>query len=65
MVGVRSEPFARCVVVGVIFLGWSTRMPDDWMSWQEQAATVVGFIGVPIVGGLIASHRPANSYGWL
>jgi hypothetical protein len=25
----------------------------------------VGFIGVPIVGGLIASQRPANSYGWL
>jgi hypothetical protein len=49
----------------LIFLGWSTQMPEDWGSWQEQAITVVGFIGVPIVGGLIASHRPANSYGWL
>jgi hypothetical protein len=49
----------------LIFLGWSTRMPDNWVSWQEQVITVVGFVGVPIVGGLIASHRPANLYGWL
>ena len=34
-------------------------------SRQEQIIAVVGFIGVPIVGGLIASHRPASSYGWL
>jgi hypothetical protein len=49
----------------LIFLGWSTQMPKDWASWQEQAGTTVVFVGVPIVGGLIASHRPANSYGWL
>jgi hypothetical protein len=49
----------------LIFLGWSTQMPDNWVSWQEQAITVVGFVGVPIVGGLIASHRLANLYGWL
>jgi len=55
--------FALSLVL--IFLGWSMQLPEDWGSWQEQAITVVGFIGVPIVGGLIASHRPANSYGWL
>jgi hypothetical protein len=55
--------FALSLVL--IFLSWSTQLPEDWGSWQEQALTVVGFIGVPIVGGLIASHRPANSYGWL
>jgi hypothetical protein len=49
----------------LIFLGWSTQMPDVWGSPQEQAITVAGFVGVPIVGGLIASHRPANLYGWL
>ena len=60
---VISLIFALSLVL--IFLGWSTRMPEDWVSWQEQAISVVGFVGVPIVGGLIASHRPANSYGWL
>jgi hypothetical protein len=49
----------------LIFLGWTTRMPEVWGSSQEQTITAVGFIGVPIVGGLIASQRPANSYGWL
>jgi hypothetical protein len=49
----------------LVFAGWSTRMPDTWGSRQEQVITVVVYIGVPIVGGLIASHRPANLYGWL
>jgi phosphoglycerol transferase MdoB-like AlkP superfamily enzyme len=53
------------VSLGLIYVGWATQLPDDWGSWQEQIITVVGFIGVPIVGGLIASHRPANSYRWL
>ena len=26
---------------------------------------LLGFIGAPVVGGLIASQRPANVYGWL
>ena len=49
----------------LIFLGWSTRLPSGWTTWQEQALSVAGFIGAPIVGGLIASRRPANIYGWL
>ena len=49
----------------LIFLGWNTRMPEFWGSSQEQTITAVGSIGVPIVGGLIASQRPANAYGWL
>jgi hypothetical protein len=49
----------------LILLGWSTQLPRGWTSWREQALTVAGFIGVPIVGGLIASRRPANIYGWL
>ncbi|HEX6711076.1 MAG TPA: hypothetical protein VF068_12165 [Rubrobacter sp.] len=53
------------VTLVLILLGWSTRLPRGWTSWQEQALTVVGFIGIPIVGGLIASRRPANIYGWL
>ena len=49
----------------LIFLGWSTRLPSGWTTWQEQALSVAGFIGAPIVGSLIASRRPANIYGWL
>ena len=49
----------------LMFLGWPAQIPEDWGSWQEQAITAVGLVGVPIVGGLIASHRPANLYGWL
>ena len=49
----------------LILLGWSTRLPEGWTSWREQALAVVEFIGAPIVGGLIASRRPANIYGWL
>ena len=49
----------------LIFAGWATQIPDDWGSRQEQIIAIVGFVGVPIVGGLIASHRPASLYGWL
>ena len=55
--------FAMSLVL--IFAGWTTQLPGGWGSRQEQIIAVVGFIGVPIVGGLIASHRPASSYGWL
>jgi class 3 adenylate cyclase len=30
-----------------------------------QAIEVIGFLGAPILGGVIASHRPENPYGWL
>ena len=30
-----------------------------------QAIEVIGFLGAPILGGVIASHRPQNPYGWL
>jgi hypothetical protein len=49
----------------LIILGWSTPLPRGWTSWQDQAASLVGIIGAPILGGLIASRRPENPYGWL
>jgi hypothetical protein len=52
-------------VLVLILLGWSAELPDRWTSWQEQALAVVGFIGAPVLGGLIAARRPANIYGWL
>ena len=49
----------------LIFLGWSMPLPKGWVPWQGQIITTVGFIGAPILGGLVASRRPENPYGWL
>jgi hypothetical protein len=49
----------------LIALGWATPLPQGWASWRDQAVSVVGIIGAPILGGLIASRRPENPYGWL
>src|SRR5918998_1064684 len=49
----------------LLLLGWSTPLLQDWTPWLDQAVSVVGIIGAPILGGLIASRRPENSYGWL
>jgi hypothetical protein len=49
----------------LIVLGWSTPLPNEWGSWWDQTLSLVGFIGAPVLGGLIASRRPENSYGWL
>jgi hypothetical protein len=39
--------------------------PRGWISWQGQAISAVGLIGAPVLGGLVASRRPENPYGWL
>jgi hypothetical protein len=49
----------------VIVLGWSTPLPRGVTPWRDQAVSVVGIIGAPILGGLIASRRPHNPYGWV
>jgi hypothetical protein len=49
----------------LIFLGWSTPLPRGWVLWQGQFISTVGFMGAPILGGLVASRRPENPYGWL
>ena len=53
------------LVVLLILLGWSTPLPSGWPAWEGQAILVVGIVGAPILGGLIASRRPKNPYGWL
>ena len=50
--------------VFLIVLGWSTPLPKGWTSWQDQAVSLVGIVGAPTLGGLIASRRPENPYGW-
>jgi hypothetical protein len=49
----------------LIVLGWPTPLPRGWTPWRDQAVSLVGLIGAPILGGLIASRRPENPYGWL
>ena len=49
----------------LVLLGWSTPLPKGWSPWPDQALTSVGTIGAPILGGLIASRRPENPYGWI
>ena len=49
----------------LIVLGRSTPLPQGWAPWRDQAVSVLGIIGAPILGAIIASHRPENPYGWL
>jgi hypothetical protein len=55
------------VVVGLLLtvLGSSTAVTFYWTKWRDQAILLVAIIGAPLLGGLIASHRPRNPYGWL
>jgi len=49
----------------LIVLGWSTLLPRGWTPWRDQAVFVFGVLGAPILGGIVASRRPDNPYGWL
>ena len=49
----------------LIALGWSMTLPRGWTPWRDQFAFVIELLGAPILGGLIASHRPQNVYGWV
>jgi hypothetical protein len=49
----------------LIFLGWSTPLPPGWYPWTYMAIDIVPALGAPLLGGLIASQRPENPYGWL
>jgi hypothetical protein len=49
----------------LIALGWSTSLPRGWTPWRDQIVFVTELLGAPILGGLIASRRPQNVYGWV
>jgi hypothetical protein len=49
----------------LIVLGWSTPLPKGWTPWRDQALSVFGVLGAPILGGIVASRRPESPYGWL
>jgi two-component system NarL family sensor kinase len=54
---------ARLVVV--VVLGRSAALPPGFPAPVIQAIEVIGFLGAPILGAVIAAHRPENPYGWL
>src|SRR5215217_2732695 len=49
----------------LIVLGRSTSLPRGWTPWIQHAVFLLGVIGAPVLGGLIASRRPENPYGWV
>jgi hypothetical protein len=49
----------------LIVLGWSTPLARGWSPWRDLAINAVGIAGAPLLGGLIASRRPRNPYGWV
>ena len=53
---------ARLVVV---VLGARAPLPHGFPPPVIQAIEVIGFLGAPVLGGVIAAHRPENPYGWL
>src|SRR5687767_1627786 len=49
----------------LILLGWSAPLPEGATPWRDRAISLIGVVGAPVVGSLIASRRPRNPYGWL
>jgi hypothetical protein len=62
---VHRDPVDPGFSLLLIVLGWPTPLPQGWTPWRDQAVSLVGLIGAPILGGLIVSRRPENLYGWL
>jgi two-component system, NarL family, sensor kinase len=55
---------ARLVVIAILAGSGAALLPG-FPTPAIQAIEVIGFLGVPILGGVIAAHRPENPYGWL
>jgi hypothetical protein len=55
------------LIAGLILLLSSSdgRLPEGYLSRREQMISLVGLLGPPLLGGLIAARRPWNPYGWL
>jgi hypothetical protein len=49
----------------LILLGWSAPLPQGATPWRDRVIALIGIVGTPILGGLIASRRPRNPYGWV
>ncbi len=47
------------------WLRWRFTAQGEPGVWLDGTLDVLGFVGIPVVGALIASRLPANPYGWL
>jgi hypothetical protein len=49
----------------LILLGLSTPLPQGATPWRDRAIFLIGIVGAPVLGAIIASRRPRNAYGWV
>jgi hypothetical protein len=66
----RAVPWLLCALsLGLgalsVWLGWRSTAQSDPVAWVGGILDVAGFVGIPVVGALLASRLPANPYGWL
>jgi hypothetical protein len=68
----RTAPWVLCVMALGLYvlsnvLRWVLRndVPPPDPGWLEGTIAALGFVGIPVVGALMASRLPGNPYGWL
>jgi|tagenome__1003787_1003787.scaffolds.fasta_scaffold20927971_2 hypothetical protein len=68
----RVAPWVLCgLSLGIFTLSGSLRWllgdaaVGDHVPLLEWAVNALGFVGIPIVGAVMAARLPANSYGWI
>jgi hypothetical protein len=68
----QAIPWTLCgIAVGLLVVGSWLRwaLPGDALfediGWLDGAVEALGFVGIPVVGALIATRLPANPLGWI
>jgi len=66
----RAAPWVLCAVsLGMLALSIALRLrdpdPAEDLTGLEAIIEPLGFVGIPVVGALIASRLPGNPYGWV
>jgi hypothetical protein len=53
------------VLSNVLLWGLRNEVPSPDPGWLEGTISALGFVGIPVVGALMAIRLPGNPYGWL
>jgi hypothetical protein len=67
----RAAPWVLCTIslTMLVASGWLRWVRPDQgtagMDWLAYSIGLVGVVGIPLVGALLASRLPANPYGWV